>query len=352
MRLLALLGVSLAVGFLQGAAVQKPAGCDGLGNVQFVCGLAGPEDLVVVPGDQMVIASGDAAPGAITLINVRNKTTTPLYPSASLEQRLDAKTYDSCPGPIDPEEKDKFRAHGLFLRPGRNAVHTLYVVHHGNRESIEVFEFDTRRKAPALTWVGCAVAPEPIGLNSVVALPEGGFATTNFQPRGAARGRANMQAGEKNGELWEWHTATGWKIVPGSEASGANGIEISKDGKWFYMAGWGSQTFIRFSRGQTPVKRDEIPVGFRLDNLRWAPDGSLIGAGQQIPEAGGFAMATSRVIKINPNTLKVQDLIRYPYNDTFNFSTVAIQLGREIWVGSVRGDRVARFPAPTSSGSS
>ena len=223
MRLLALLGVSLAVGFLQGAAVQKPAGCDGLGNVQFVCGLAGPEDLVVVPGDQMVIASGDAAPGAITLINVRNKTTTPLYPSASLEQRLDAKTYDSCPGPIDPEEKDKFRAHGLFLRPGRNAVHTLYVVHHGNRESIEVFEFDTRRKAPALTWVGCAVAPEPIGLNSVVALPEGGFATTNFQPRGAARGRANMQAGEKNGELWEWHTATGWKIVPGSEASGATG---------------------------------------------------------------------------------------------------------------------------------
>ena len=74
--------------------------------------------------------------------------------------------------------------------------------------------------------------------------------------------------------------------------------------------------------------------------------------GQQIPEAGGFAMATSRVIKINPNTLKVQDLIRYPYNDTFNFSTVAIQLGKEIWVGSVRGDRVARFPAPTSSGSS
>ena len=156
-----------------------------------------------------------------------------------------------------------------------------------------------------------------------------------------------MQAGEKNGELWEWHTGTGWKIVPGSEASGANGIEISKDGKWFYMAGWGSQTFTRFSRGQTPVKRDEIPVGFRLDNLRWAPDGSLIGAGQLIPAAGGFAMATSRVIKINPDTLKVQDLVSYPYNDTFNFSTVAIQLGKELWVGSVRGDRVARFPMPS-----
>src|SRR6266540_1878735 len=198
MKLAALL-LSLAVGFLEGAAPQKQAGCDALGNVQFVCGLVGPEDLVVVPGEQWVIASGDAAPGAITLIHVKDRTTSPLYPSASLKQRLEAKTYDSCPAPIAPEEKDRFRAHGLFLRPGKNAVHTLYVVHHGNRESIEV------------------------------------------------------------------------------------------------------------------VERDEIPVGFRLDNLRWAPDGSLLGAGQLIPGAGGVAMATSRVIKINPNTLKVQDLISYPY---------------------------------------
>jgi len=343
MRALTLVGLAIAFAVPQGTAGQQR--CDPLGNVQFICGLVGPEDLVPVPGSDWVIASGDAAPGAITLVNVRDKTTTALYPSPSLKQRLDAKTYDSCPGPIDPEEKDKFRAHGLSIRPGRNSVHTVYVVHHGNRESIEVFEFDARGKPPSLTWVGCAVAPDPVGLNSVVWLPEGGFVSTNFQPRGAARGRANMQAGERNGELWEWHTGTGWKIVPGSEAAGANGIEISKDGKWFYMGGWGTQTFIRFSRGQTPVKRDEIPVGFRLDNLRWAPDGSLIAAGQEIPAgAAGFGMAISRVIKINPTTLKVQDIVRYPYNDVFNFSTVAIQVGKEMWVGSVRGDKIARFP--------
>ena len=340
MKMLAWLGLTVAFAFPQGTGGAKPTGCDPLGNVQFVCGLVGPEDLVVVPGSDLVIASGDAAPGAITLVSVRDKAIMALYPSPTIKQQLDSKTYDSCPGPIDPEERDKFRAHGLALGPGRNSLHTLYVVHHGNRESIEVFEFDARAKA--LTWIGCAVPPEPIGLNSVVALPGGGFASTNFRPRGAARGRANMEAGERNGELWEWHTATGWRIVPGSEASGANGIEISKDGKWFYMAGWGNQTFIRFSRGQTPVKRDEIPVGFRLDNLRWAPDGSLLGAGQEIP-AGG-AMAISRVIKINPTTLKVQDVIRYPYNDVFNFATGAVQVGKEIWVGSVRGTKIGRFP--------
>jgi hypothetical protein len=345
MKMLTLLGV-LAVALPQGTAPAAPAGCNPLGNVQFICGFAGPEDLVAVPGSDWVIASGDAAPGAITLVNVRDHATTPLYPSPNLKQRLDAKTYDACPGPIDPEEKDKFRAHGLALRSGRGSLHTLYVVHHGTRESIEVFEFDARAKTPALTWVGCAVAPDPIGLNSVVALPEGGFASSNFQPRGAAGRGANMQAGERNGELWEWHTRTGWKIVPGSEASGANGIEISKDGKWFYMAGWGNQTFIRFSRGQTPVKRDEIPVGFRLDNLRGAPDGSLLGAGQEIPATGGFGAVVSRVIKIDPNTLKVQDVVRYPTNDVFAFATGAIQVGKEIWVGSVRGDKIARFPAP------
>ena len=342
MRVLTLLGL-LAVAVPQTTAPAKSAGCDPLGNVQFICGLVGPEDLVPVPGSDWVIASGDAAPGAITLIDVRRKTTTPLYPAANLPQRLDTKTYDSCPGPIDPAEKDKFRAHGLALRPGRNARHTLYVVHHGNRESIEVFEFDARAKTPALTWVGCAVAPEPIGLNSVVALPEGGFASTNFLPRNAAGGIASIHAGVNNGELWEWHTGAGWKIVPGSATSGANGIEISKDGKWFFMGGWGNQTFIRFSRGQTPVKRDEVPVGFRLDNLRWAPDGSLLAAGQEVPAQG---IATSRVSKIDPNTLNVREVVRYPYNDVFSLSTGAIQVGKEIWVGSVRGDKIARFPAP------
>src|SRR5262249_5583533 len=148
----------------------------------------GPEDLVAVPDSDWVIASGDAAGGAVTLINVRDRSTTALYPTSTPTERLDRETYDSCPRPL-MEARDRVRAHGLAPRPGRTSRHTLYVVHHGVRESIEVFEFDGRAKPPALTWIGCAVAPDPIGLNSVVPLPEGGFATTNFQPRGVARGQ-------------------------------------------------------------------------------------------------------------------------------------------------------------------
>jgi sugar lactone lactonase YvrE len=130
----------------------------------------------------------------------------------------------------------------------------------------------------------------------------------------------------------------------GSESAGPNGLEISKDGKWLYIGGWGSQSVIRLSRGQTPIKKDRVAVGFRVDNLRWGPDGVLLAAGQ-----GGTALSqTSHVVKVDPTTLKFQELVRYPYSDAFSVGTVAIQIGKELWVGSVRGDRIAIFPAGQS----
>ena len=340
MKVLMSLGFVITLSLIGGGIEAKAAGCEAIGNVRFICDQLGPEDLAAVPGSDWVLSSGMAANGAIRLINLRDKSTTVLFPSAASRERPNKKTYESCPGPIG-SESDKFRAHGLYLRPGQNAVHTLYVVHHGGRESIEVFEFDARSRAAVLTWIGCVVAPDPIGLNSVVGLPDGGFITTNFLPRGTdAPARERMMAGEINGEVWEWHPGTGWKKVPGSEAAGPNGLEISKDGKWLYIGGWGSQSFIRLSRGQTPVKRDSVSVGFRLDNLRWTPDGTLLAAGQ-----GGTAPSqTSNVVKVNPTTLKVEELIRHPSIDGFGVTTVAIQVANELWLGSVRGDRIAIFP--------
>jgi hypothetical protein len=327
---------------LAGTADPRAAGCDPVGNVHFICDQLAPEDLVLVPGGEWVIASGMAANGAVRAISLRDRTTTVLFPSVSSKARPDTKTYGTCPGPIDPAEKDRFRAHGLYIRPGRNAVHMMWMVHHGDRESIEVFELDARARPPVLTWIGCAVAPDPIGLNSVVGLADGGFVTTNFSPRGQdAATRTRMMSGENNGEVWEWHTASGWKKVPGSDAAGPNGLEISSDGRWLYIGGWGSQSVIRLSRGQTPVKRDSVPAGFRVDNVRMMPDGSILAAGQ-----GGAAPAqTSHVGRFNPKTMKFDELIRYPYGDAFSFGTVAIQVGKEIWVGAVRGDRIAVFPA-------
>jgi glucose/arabinose dehydrogenase len=351
MRTLTLAMVMLVAGSVGTSAQAPPApapppDCSPAGNVRFVCGQQAPEDLVVVPGGQWVIAGAYGGSGGIYLIRASDKASSLAYPTATARDRFDAKTYAGCPGAPDAAAKAKFQTHGLSLQTGQNSVHRLFVVLHGPRESIEVFEVDARQATPTLTWIGCAVAPDPIGLNSVRWLPDGGFIATNFLPRGNPAGMKTLQGGANNGELWEWHTASGWQKVPGSESSGANGLEISEDGRQLYVAAWGSQSFFRLSRGQTPPVREEVKLGFRVDNIRWASDGSILAAGQ-----GGTPPSYSSVVKIDPKTLAVREILRHPNTPAFSNGTVAVEVGKELWVGTFRGDRLAVFPLPSGSAS-
>ena len=324
---------------------EMPAAADGcppVDEIQFICDLISPEDLAVLPGEEWVIASGNQDGGMIHLVNVRDKTSSVLYPTAAPRERLDAETYPDCPGPIDPAEGAEFRAHGLYLKPGDSGVHTVYMVHHGFRESVEVYEIDGNASPPELTWVGCAVAPEPLTLNSVVALPDGGFAATSFRTAGLAESLDDIQSGVISGSVWEWHTDGGWTEVPGSATGGPNGLEISADAEWYYIAGWGEQRFIRVSRGRDPVERESVDLHFRPDNLRMQPDGSIFAAGADnfnTPEE------TLHVGRIDPQTLEVTRVIDRPVIDRFAACTAAIQIGDEIWMGTNRGEKIGYFPA-------
>jgi sugar lactone lactonase YvrE len=229
--------------------------------------------------------------------------------------------------------------HGVYVEPGNGPVYKLFVVGHGARESIEVLQVDTAPAMPAVTWLGCVIAPDPIGLNSVRGLPDGGFITTNFLPRGSTReATQRMRGGERNGELWEWHTASGWQKVPGSEAAGANGVELSDDGSTLYVAAWGSQSFFRLSRGATPPTRDEIPLGFQVDNIHWARDGSLFAVGQ--------AGQGWKAVKVNPDTLAVTEVVTRPDTPEFGAGTALVEVGDTVWVGSFRGNRIVIVPLP------
>jgi hypothetical protein len=310
----------------------KPCGAAGTPTIEFICNQQGPEDLVAM-GPDWAVASAYEGTGGVTLIRVSDRMSYTAYPSAQAKEQLDAASYPDCPGPTDTSQ---FTTHGVYVAPGNGPQHKLFVVGHGARESIEVFDVDTRGAMPSLTWVGCVIAPEPIGLNSVRGLPDGGFLTTNFNPRGTPL--QVMMDGTQNGELWEWHAATGWEEIPGSEASGANGVELSDDGKTLYIAAWGSQSFIRVSRGVEPPVREEIDLGFRIDNIHWARDGRLLGAGQVDQDW--------RVVLIDPDTLAVELIYAQDATPAFGGGTVALEVGNELWVGSYRGDRIAIVPAP------
>ena len=331
---------------------MRAAGCDPDGKVKYICGMISPEDLITVPGSTWVVASGYTAGGGVHLISTRDYTTTQVFPTATPRLRADTKTYASCPGPLDPAEKEKFSAHGLNLRPGANGVHTVYMVHHGFRESVEIFELDAKPKIPTFTWVGCVVAPENTGLNSVSAVPGGGFAVTNLARRGGAGRGRSLTDGANTGEVWEWNPKDGWTMVPGSESQTPNGIEVSKDGKWFYVNLWAAQKVMRLSRGQTPPKKDVVDVPFTPDNIRWQADGSLYTAGQGAPTLQRILEClnkfcpdgTSNVAKIDPQSLKVEPIIRDASKENFISSTTGLRVGNEIWLGTSHSDRVARYP--------
>ena len=320
-----------------GYATVGATPCTPVGDIRFVCNLVSAEDIAVLPGAQWVITSGNREGGRLHLVNVRNKAATVLFPTETQQEKLDAATYPTCPGPLDLQKPDVFRAHGLYLKPGPNSVHTLYVVHHGTRESIEAFAVDARPTPPTLTWVGCVPALSTMVLNSVVALPDGGVATTSG----------------RTGDVWEHHVSTGWRRVPGSEGTAPNGLEISKDGRWLYVAGWAEEKLTRLSRGQTPVKKDVIALGFRPDNVRMSEDGSVMFAaghtdkdGRSITEPREPLKETSNVARINPQTLAFERIFQHPAMDGFVASTTAIQIADELWLGSQRGDRIAYFPIP------
>jgi hypothetical protein len=316
----------------QGPPAATP--CASVTAIPVVCGQAGPEDLYALAGGQWVIAGAYTGTGGINLIRVSDRTSTRMYPSPAAKHQYDAKTYPGCPGPPAAAAGSTFTTHGLWLEPGQGANRRLFVVGHGSRESIEVFTVDARGATPVLTWIGCVIAPDPIGLNSVRGLPDDGFIASNFLPRGvSAQERQKLFGGEKNGELWEWHSASGWQKVPGSEASGANGLEMSDDGKTLYVAAWGSQSFFRMSRGRTPVERQEVPLGFRVDNLHRARDGSFLAAGQ--------GQGVTEIVKIDPKTLKVTKVISRRDDAAFTGGTVATEVGDRLWVGSYAGDRIA-----------
>ncbi len=336
--LLALLSI---IGVGQIASAQAP--CTPAGGMSFVCGPTGAEDLVRVPGTSWIIGSGMSEankPGRLHLIDARRKTWEVLYPGQGAKNEPDAKSYPGCSTPPDPKS---FGTHGIAIRKDGEKTSTLLAVNHG-REAIEVFQVDATGTKPTISWKGCVLMDDHTYMNSVAFLPGGGFVATKFYDPKAPEGFGAIFAVMVTGGVLEWHRETGVRAIPGTELCGANGIEVSSDGKWLYVAAWGSHELVRFSRGEGALKKDVVKVGFSPDNLRWAPDGRILVTGQNSAPgtAGGTpAFKGWTVVKFDPSTLAVTEVVRDNGESPLQDASVAIEVDGTLWIGPFRGDRVA-----------
>lgn len=155
--------------------------------------------------------------------------------------------------------------------------------------------------------------------------------------------------------MLEWSPEDGWKEVEGTEMSGPNGILARPDGSAYFVAEWGAQRLHKFSRGATSQRRT-IDTGVRTDNLQWDGASQLLVTGQWVDAKDFVACALSearvclhpfKVLRVNPDTLATETVVSYSGSTEFGSGTTALDLGSEYWIGTWRGDRIARVPKPT-----
>jgi hypothetical protein len=345
----------LAFAMAAATPVAAPADCAPEAGLRFICGMANAEDLVAVPGTQWIIASGmaEGAPGGghLYLVNAKDRTFEVLLPG-HIAYRQDMATFGACPGAPD---ESKFSAHGLSIRTEDTRALRLYVVHHGERESVEVFKLEVGRTALSLTWVGCVLAPAGVLANGVAALPDDAFAMTNFLDTTDPKAMDKLTAGEPEGGLLIWRPKMGWQEVREAAAISAdNGVVASADGKQLFVSGTGDETVMRLSRKGAAWDRTVIQTGFHTDNLRWGSDGLLYAAGQRdtVPNLLACAPGTTKpctgpfsVLRIDPATLQTREVIRHPGSAGFGAASIALRIGDTYWLGTPHGDRIALAPA-------
>ncbi len=347
--------VSIAISILLISSTANGAnnGCEGFGKYSYVCGPVSAEDLVLVPGTKWIIASGYGGSESLYLIDSEHKIWSNFYPGGEPHSRQDMLTYDACPGSPNP---NNFVAHGLNIRSGTDGRSKLYVVGHGDREAIEVFDVDTNGDVPTLTWLGCIMTPDNMPANSVASFADGSLVVTIPLHTGIQINEAF--AGKPTGAVYEWSPGDrGFSKIKGTEMPYGNGIEVSNDDQEFYIASSGLQKVLAFSSSNpTRLLRSSKKLSFIPDNLHMGKNGKLITAGIDVvsPECGDISMSQEfdlkkltscsrpfTILEIDPQSMQDSILVNSPAQKHFSNITMALEVGTELWIGTFAGDRIA-----------
>jgi hypothetical protein len=331
----ALLGSAAGAG--AAPAAQESTACAPAGDLHFVCGVVNVEDFLPVDGGRWLVGSS-LKPGSVGLylIDTSAKTAAPV--ALSIAATPDP-TYAGCAAP----DLKALSTHGLDVVAGRHGVTTVLAINHGGRESVEVFHLQP--KHTAAEWVGCVVLPPGANGNSIVALPHASFAVTKFLDTNDKQAFQHIMAGEINGLVYLWQPGKGFSEVPGTALSGDNGIAASPDGKWLFVNAYGTREIYRVPLSGEG-ERTKVSVDFHPDNLRWAPDGKLFVTGQYIDPQSRGAPDPWATVRLDPRTMAVTEVVKEPGWPEFGDATSTVQVGKTLWFGTFRGDRIAYRPAP------
>ena len=337
----------LAIATAHAVGAQSTS-CAPAGGLTFICGVANPEDLVVVPNSRWMLASGMAPGSGLHLVDTQAKTVKNLYVVDAAATRADRTKFANCPGPLDPKQA---LLHGLSLRSAPGGRYTVYATNHGGRESVEVFELNASGATSTATWIGCVLAPGKMSFNSVAAFSDGTLVATVLITPDKTFDDAFAQ--RITGVVMQWTPGTAaFTALPGTELSANNGIETSPDDREFYVASTTTKRIVAFARNNTskPLRVAQLKE-FGPDNVHWTSDNRLITAGMldDEPACGGAPKDEKGircprgyvVVTIDPKTMAVTELARGPATPSFTGTASAMRVGDDLWLGSFNADRLA-----------
>jgi hypothetical protein len=333
-----------------GAQAQAQQSCEPSGDVGYVCGVKNPEDLVLVPGTPWIVSSGMAEGAGFYLVDSTSGNVTVLPFTAQHDA-----AFASCATPPTPQS---LNTHGLNIRANGAGRAKLYVVGHGAREAIEVFDVDATAAQPTLTWRGCVPMPEGLAANSVASFADGSLvATVLFMP---GKTFADSVARRPTGAVFEWSPGdSGFTLVEGTQLPANNGIEVSADGREIYVASSGLQTIVAFSHSNPARQlRTTRPLPFTPDNVHLGPDGRLLTAGManDVPECGGppgpqhdipklaACPRPTIAVAIDPATMRDTVIATTAADPKFSNATMVLTAAGQAWIGTFSGDKIARAP--------
>jgi hypothetical protein len=326
-------------------------GCDAKDELTPDCRFSNPEDLVVAPSGTEIIVSqysdmAGSRAGSLVAYDPATGLIQPLFPNAGAIDPTEGWGEIDC----GPPEAERFAPHGIDHATLVTGEEVLYVVNHGGRESVEMFEI----VAPTgLVWRGCVVAPEDGFFNDVVVLRSGEFRVTQMYPRSANPmwTLLRMQLSDyAPGFVYHWSPVFGFERMPGSEAQFANGLAQSPDE---------STLFVNSYIGGEVIKVD-VQTGTRVgsaavdspDNVTWSPTGELLVASHIASISDALACGEIetgscgfpfRIVAIDPGTMRQRTILEHA-GPPMGAATVALPFGDKLYLGTFAGDRITQAP--------
>jgi hypothetical protein len=342
------------VSFAEAQAPPQPAGpplmaCGVHGDIEVLCGTRSPEDLELTPDGKYLIATQfinlgrtGAVGAGMALYDLAKKTFTKM---AVTDEPDKAWGDPACPGPID----DALVSHGESLAKRKNGAWALYVVNHGGRQSIEMFELMPAGGSWALAWHGCEVAAHEY--NDVAILPDGGFVGT-YPTALSSGGAGGPFGGAVTGYVARWEPGKGESEIMNTRIRYPNGVVVSPDGRFMYVNEFAAKQVHKYD-----LKSEKIigtaQVDFLPDNLTWTKEGRLLAAGVKgargdCPEGSGRPCIQGfGVAEINPAKMQVRSIFDSASHDPLMGGvSVALEVGDSIYLGAFQGDRLVKIPYP------